>query len=216
MTTKSDDLRRYTDLTALFSLLSERKLVLRDPRNWDDANDRYYMNQYKKAKKLKSVLAVCFVQSPERYHFWQVFAPGRSGVQIQFKRNEFLRAVERETGVRMGSVRYELLKRIRVADIDDLPFVKRQGFEDENEFRIIYESSTETITQSGISIPLSCIESVKLNPWLYRDTFPHVRKALRKIHGCGLLTVEHSHLIESETWKKAADAAVAKFNVDRD
>jgi hypothetical protein len=34
-----NDLRRYTDLTSLFSLLVEKKLALRDPQNWDDVND---------------------------------------------------------------------------------------------------------------------------------------------------------------------------------
>src|ERR1700733_5565433 len=94
---KPNDLRRYTDLSALIYMLAEQKLTLRDPANWDDKNDSYYVRLYKESSKdLKSVLALCFVTCSERYHFWQVFGGGRNGVRIRFKSAELFRAVRDE------------------------------------------------------------------------------------------------------------------------
>lgn len=67
-----DYLRRYTDLTALIYLLRKRKLTLLDPGSWDDSNDSHYLTLYKEKRKLKSVLALCFMQTDERYHHWSV------------------------------------------------------------------------------------------------------------------------------------------------
>jgi hypothetical protein len=37
-------LRRYTDLAALFYLLSTQKLTLLEPRKWEDKNDSFYLD----------------------------------------------------------------------------------------------------------------------------------------------------------------------------
>ena len=207
MASKSQDLRRYTDLTAVFSLLAGRKLTLRDTENWDDANDRYFLDLYKRSKRLKSVLAVCFVQASERYHFWQVFAPGRSGVRILFNRELLFRALSVRPDVRMQPVRYLLLDQARKVEIDQFPFVKRYGFKDEREFRVIYESS-DLSKNFDIPIPLRCIESIKLNPWLHPDLFYYVEKVIKSIKGCSSLVVEQSRLINNETWQHAGDKAM--------
>lgn len=73
MAKKEAYLRRYTDLSALFYLLAERKLTLLDPRRLDDKNDYYCLRQYRIKQNIQSVLALCFVQASERYHFWRVF-----------------------------------------------------------------------------------------------------------------------------------------------
>jgi Family of unknown function (DUF6152) len=39
-------LRRYTDIPALISLLSERKITLLDPASWDDKNDSRFLALY--------------------------------------------------------------------------------------------------------------------------------------------------------------------------
>jgi hypothetical protein len=203
-------LRRYTDLSALFYLLAERKLTLLDPRRWDDKNDSYCLRQYRTKKALQSVLAVCFVQTSERYHFWKVFGAGIDGVRIKFNRVALLRAADKVRGVRHGKVNYKRLEEIRRRPkVDDLPFVKRWGFRDEKEYRVVYESSDE-VSKFDISIPLSCIDSIKLNPWLDRDLFEHVRDALHNINdGCRSLNVVQSSLIDSEQWRGFAKRATA-------
>jgi hypothetical protein len=205
------DLRRYTDLASLFSLLLEKKLALRDPGTWDDLNDRYFLELYKREYALESLFALCFVRAPERYHFWQVFAPGRSGIRIRFHAGKLLKTIARYGDVRAEKVHYRRLTEVKYVPIKQYPFVKRYGFIDEEEFRFIYESKTLRL---GFEVPieLSCIQSIKVNPWLSPSQFRHVREVIHSLKDCGSLDITHSRLTNSETWKSAGDRAIARFS----
>jgi hypothetical protein len=199
-------LRRYTDLSRLFYLLAERKLTLLDPSGWDDRNDRHCLRRYREARHHESVLALCFVQSAERYHLWKVFGAGASGVRIKFKREALLKAVDKVTGVLHQEVAYLKLKDLAgVSDPDRLPFLKRYGFLEEEEYRLVYGSGKK-LPKFDILIPPDCIKSVKLNPWLDADSFERVKDAIRKVDSCWKsLKVEHSSLIDNEKWREFAD-----------
>lgn len=205
----ADYLRRYTDLTALMYLLHKRKITLLDPASWDDKNDSYYLTQYKEKRRLKSVLALCLMQSDERYHHWSVFAPGPGGVCVKLKREELLATVRMHSHIHMRPVTYMTLSEIRRAKLKvaDLPFLKRQAFEHEDEFRIIYTSKTQRLSTLDISIPLSCIEKITLSPWLHSGLSHYVKQTLRAIKGCENLEIVRSTLISNEEWKKLGEDA---------
>ncbi len=205
----ADYLRRYTDLTALMYLLHKRKVTLLDPASWDDKNDSYYLTQYKEKRGLKSVLALCLMQSDERYHHWSVFAPGPSGVCIKFNRDKFLAAVRKHSHIHMHPVRYMTLSEIRRTQLNvaDLPFMKRHAFEHEDEFRIIHTSKTQRLSTLDISIPLSCIEKITLSPWMYSGLSRYVKQTLWAIKGCEDLEIMRSTLISNEEWKELGEDA---------
>ena len=196
-------LRRYSDLTALIYLLSERKITLSNPASWDDTNDSYYLALYREKKSLKSVLALCFTQAQETYHHWRVFAPGSDGVCIRFTRKDLLNAVQGRSGLHQKSVTYLKLGKIRGGSlaVEDLPFLKRFAFAHESEFRMIYESKTAREPKLDIPIPLSSIDRITLSPWLHPALFPHVKKTLLSINGCSGLDIRRSTLIGNEEWK---------------
>jgi hypothetical protein len=204
-----DYLRRYTDLTALMYLLHKRKITLLDPASWDDKNDSYYLAKYKEKRKLKFVLALCLMQSDERYHHWSVFAPGPSGVCIKFRRDRLLAAVRKHPHIHMHSVTYMKLHEIRRKElmVAELPFLKRHAFEHEDEFRIIYTSKTEKRPKLDISIPLSCIERITLSPWMHSSLSHYVKQTLWAIEGCEDLEIVRSTLISNEDWKKLGEDA---------
>jgi hypothetical protein len=189
-------LRRYTDLTALFYILKTRTLTLLNPQKWEDNNDSYYLDLYKKHKHLKSLLALCFTAAPERYHLWQVFGARESGVRIRFKRRDLLKEIGRCPELRAEPVDYVKLDKIQnlTRSIDKFPFLKRIGFQDEKEFRIIYESCTEKKEKIDIPISLSCIDKIVLSPWLHPDVFSQTKEVLLSIEGCDALTILHSRL----------------------
>lgn len=202
-------LRRYTDLSALFYLLSERKLTLLNPQRWDDKNDSYCISRYRKEKGFKTVLALCFLKASERYHYWKVFGGGSSsGVRIKFERSALLKAAAKLPGLRHGKVKYLRLEQIDgTPDLDRLPFLKRWGFQDEKEYRLIYESDDD-LPKKDIPIPPDCIVSVKLNPWLDRDLFDHIKATLKSINRRPLRVVQSS-LINNEKWREFADRAIS-------
>ena len=202
-------LRRYTDIPALLYLLNERKITLLDPEFWDDSNDSHYLSLYREKKKLESALVLCFTQASETYHHWRVFANGSSGVCIQFRRGALLNIVRAQPNIRTGTVKYLTLPQMRnkIPAIRELPFLKRYAFEQEDEFRIIYESKTAKKPTLDISIPLSSIERIILSPWLPHPLSRHIKRTLKSIKGCSELEIVRSSLIGNEEWKNLGESA---------
>ena len=201
-------LRRYTDLPALIHLLRSRTLTFLDPQSWDDKNDSHYLRLYRRQKHLKSVLAVCFTRTSERYHHWRVFAHGSSGVCIRFSSSKLLTALAKQPNLRTGKVsykHYDQMKRRR-PKIAELPFLKRYAFQDEREYRILYESD-DNIRKLNIPIPLSCIDRIKLNPWIDKDMYDDVEQTIRSIGGCRNMRVARSSLTSSEKWQRFGETA---------
>lgn len=203
-------LRRYIDLPALIYMLKEKKITLLDPNFWDDRNDAHFLNVYKSKKNLKTLLAVCFTQGIETYHHWCVFASGSSGVCIEFKRKALIKEVLRCNGIKAIEVKYIPLKKAknRKFETDQLPFIKRNAFKDDEEFRVIYESSEHNLPKKDISIPLSCIAKITLSPWAHKSLTDHVEEVLKSIDGCENIIIKKSELIESEKWKRIAELVV--------
>ena len=198
----ADFLRRYTDLPALLCMLSERKITLLDPKSWDDTNDSYYLAQYRDKQNRKSVLALCFSQVPETYHHWRVFSQGSSGVCIYFRRDTLLAALRKQDGVTARVVEYLpiLEARKRTLQTKELPFIKREAFRPEAEFRVVFESD-ESLPSIKIPIDLSCIDRILLSPWLHKSLTQATKEAIRSVNGCKKLKVSRSNLLSNEEWK---------------
>lgn len=202
-------LRRYTDLPALVYLLENKAITLLDPIFWDDKNDIYYLEQYKNRKLSKGVLALCFTEASETYHHWKVFAGGgASGVCIVFYKDKLLDAISHKSTVLHRQVVYKTMKEMREEpfDTEDLPFLKRYGFQDEQEFRIIHELPKTSKTSVDIPIPLSCIERVVINPWIHQSLSDSVKRLIRGISGCNKLKLTRSTLTNNAQWKSYATA----------
>ncbi len=205
----AEHLRRYTSLPGVFFLLSKQKLTLIDAQSWDDANDSHFLELYRGKKNLKSVLALCFTETVERYHHWRVFASGSSGVCVRFDRAKLLEVMENRPGIRTGAVTYLKLADIRnrKMSVQDLPFLKRAAFKDECEFRIIYESKKSSKSKLDIDIPLSCITHITISPWLHPSLSDCIKGTLKAIRGCHKIPIGRSTLISNTEWKNRGDSA---------
>jgi len=203
-------LRRYSDITSLIYLLTTRTITLLDPATWDDSNDSHYLTLYKERKKVQTVLALCFTQTSERYHYWRVFGNGASGVCTQFYGAALLKAVRKQSGLKDKSVEYVELSDLRTRSIatDDLPFLKRYAFRDEDEFRLLCESATK-MAKLDIPIPLSCIQRITLSPWIHPALSKCIKDTLHSIEGCGKLKITRSTLIGNEEWKLFGEEATS-------
>lgn len=199
-----DTLKRYTDVPALIYLLKHRAITLLDPGSWDDTNDSHCMSEYKTKHSLKTVLALCFTQTSETYHHWRVFAGSSSGVCITFNRDELLRVIGSTPGIKCKPVDYLTLDKLRKNNtaVARLPFIKRHGFQDESEFRIIYESKEESFLTKDIEIPLSSIEKITLSPWIPKALTTSMKETIQSIKGCKKIKIVRSTLISNAEWKK--------------
>lgn len=219
---KSDEkllIWRYTSIPGVIDTLRRRQLALLDPQTWDDRNDRHFMLLYKEHREANSLYAMCGAMCPETYHHWRVFTgAGDGGACIVIHRQPLqdrLRNAELPNGdrVRCDEVEYLSLKQTRdlgPSDMDSLPFLKRIGFEDEDEYRIVVESTEDQGSAYRIDFPLEWIDRIYLNPWLPASLAESVIDTLLEIDGCTDLDVRHSSLIDSTTWKKAGDRVAGK------
>jgi len=196
---------RYTNLPVLLDMLHEKHITLLSPATWEDRNDAYYLDQYKQQSKLGSVLAICFTQEGERFHFWRIFSNGTSGVCVEFDKDRLLQTVDGQAGFRHGSVKYRLRRDLEKdkPPVSIWPFLKRNGFRDEKEYRIIFETKTVNAISTSVSIDLHLIKSVIFSPWLPPDMQNSIVTVIRSIDGCAGLKLRSSDLIDNARWKAA-------------
>jgi hypothetical protein len=199
-------LRRYTDLPALLHYLRTGCITLLDPRTWDDRNDSHYLSVYKEKKRLRTVLALCFSEASETYHHWSVFSRGPAGVCIIFDRETLFETLNKFQGTHCARVKYLSIARARSLTLrtSELPFLKRAGYKPESEYRVIYESKTKYLPSLKIPVPVSCIRSVSLSPWLHTDLTQTTVETVRSLPGCENVKISRSTLISNEQWKAFA------------
>jgi hypothetical protein len=198
---------RYTDLPSLLYMLQRRRLKFLDPQSWDDKNDSYFMSVYKERSKLTCLLALCFSATNETYHHWKVFANGSGGIRVTFDKRRLIELVDEFEGFRWGDVQYRRLKGLSrgAPKRNDLPFLKRDPYRHEEEFRIIFESNKFEQKPIYVDLPLSTVRSITLSPWLNERLVDPVIDTIKNIRGCENFNIHRSTLISNETWKSYAD-----------
>jgi hypothetical protein len=201
---KRKKLKRYTSLAVASDILTNRQIALVNPSLWHDENDKFLLECYRERAKHDFVGAVCLTSGPETFHHWKTFADGPNGVCIEFDHDELERYVLPHSGVRMREVQYLKIDQIESAkcnEISHLPFLKRSGFADEREVRIVYGGDTEDGVYL-VPIDISCIMEIKLGPFVPDSLSGSIKAMLRSIDNCASLKVTRSRLTNSSTWKK--------------
>jgi hypothetical protein len=207
---ESSVLFRYTDIPGAVYMLQTKNLTLLNPESWDDANDSHFLKLYKSARQLTCLAALCFSEADETYHHWRIFAAGSSGVRIEFNRETLFAALDVVPEIRREKVEYRLIRDLKkgAPTISELPFLKRQPYENEDEYRLIYESKDIEQKTVDIPIPLSAIRRITLSPWMNKTVSKSVRQLIRTIPGCDRLSVPRSTLIGNDDWMAYGDAAL--------
>lgn len=206
-------LRRYTELAAAIHLLRTKKITLLDPDTWDDKVDVDYMKQCREWSK-RPVLALCFAQGDrEQYHHWRVYAGGAGGVCIVFHKEwlENTLSLRYKDELLFRDIDYKSLSDVEQdrPDLLDLPFVKREAYSDEREYRIVrmFNAADHDVSRRDYEIDVGCIMRVVLSPWMPDSICESVRTVLTSIDGCKNVDVVQSELIEIERWKQFGRSA---------
>lgn len=200
-------IRRYTNIASALHILRNRCITLLNPAFWDDRNDAYYLAQYKQRIRAASVLALCFARASETYHHWRVFSSGGDGLCVEFDENKLIEAVNRDEAVTARNVIYKEIKDVMATPVatDDLPFLKRIPYRDEQEFRLLYVSRAVAAEIYHIEMPISAISRITLSPWMAAPLADSVKDTLKGLPGCKRIKIYRSTLIENERWKSAAN-----------
>lgn len=178
----SEYVKRYTKLEHAVAALKSKKLVLPNPSKWDDSNDQEFVKLYKRYIAAKSVYAMCCTMSPERYHHWRIFTDKdvADGVCIEFKRLPLQQALNRMKGMRAEPVRYVSLKEMRNErhQPEELPFIKRSGYRDEREWRVLATSPKLQRAMLEIPFEVEWVHRIILNPWMTETDRERARRTL--------------------------------------
>lgn len=201
-------LNRYTTLPILLDILTNSHISLLSPETWEDRNDAYFLEQYRKKSKLSTVLAVCFSTCRETFHHWKVFSSGNAGVCIEFNGRKLLQSFPASGGFLRDFVEYHLIKdfKSKRPELNRWPFLKRKPFKDESEYRIIYESRDETLRAKPVEIDLASVRKITLSPWLNESVAKSVVGVIKAIDGCWDMDIRPSSLLENRRWREAIDA----------
>ena len=197
-------LRRYTSLPALLDMLTHKRITLLDPGSWEDRNDAFFIEKYRKEKRLKTVLALCFTMKGETFHHWKVFARDSSGVCIRFNRKKLLACFKKKDGIHSNPVSYAFMRDLQRTrpSLEELPFLKRQQYADEEEFRIIYENKDKIYQSKNFSLDITCIDRIILSPWMRPPIAKTIKEVISGIPDCDKILLKRAGVIESLTWQK--------------
>ena len=200
-----DKLRRYTDVISALDTLQNKRLVLLSPKLWDDKNDSFYSEQYVRRSAYQSMMALCLTAESETYHHWKIFAE-KTGVCIILHKRRFIEHCQ-TAGLECRPVVYRtnpaMTEKIIHDDIGDLPYLKRYAFRHEKEYRVIYGSIWADQKTQDLSLPISLIHRIVVNPWTPQDLYVSFKELVQRIPGCEKVKVHRSLLTDNETWKDA-------------
>lgn len=197
--------RRYTTLSSALQTLQQRKIVLLSPSKWDDTNDAYFMDIYRANASARSVLAVCCTMAKETYHHWKIFTQGIDGVCIEFQRAPLEGRIAALPGFRCGAVDYLQVGELEQLGPDDfrrLPFIKREGYRDEREWRVIAETDGAH-EFADLPIEIAWINSISFSPWMPPPLVDNLRSIIRPMLAGHSISLRASSLTNSDKWKDA-------------
>ncbi len=196
--------RRYTDLPYLFDYLGTKQLALLSPKSWDDKNDSFFVERYAKVSGFESTYALCLTESTETYHHWKVFTTGSNGVCIEFKKDALLAHASKVDGLVAKAVIYRTINQLRKAKptTDQLPFLKRQAFGDEKEFRLFVARRGPFAGPMRCAVPANAVNRIVLSPWIPKSVSDQLKTVITGMDGCKSLRVFRSTLVENERWKE--------------
>ena len=198
-----EKLNRYTTLPVLLDLLKRRRLMLLDPKSWEDKNDSKVMLEYKHRRNGLRLFAICFSWGDETIHQWKAFADGISGCCIEFDAPRLINRLRGVDGVRFRCVKYPRLNELPDGDIPvkDMPFIKRWPYRCEDEFRVIWEGKSKEAFFE-IEIDLTMINKVTINQRMPPQVYATIREYLREAFADPDQRISHSTLYENARWLK--------------
>ncbi|MFA8451908.1 MAG: hypothetical protein ACEPOW_14530 [Bacteroidales bacterium] len=194
-------LNRFTSLPILIDLLERKKIILIEPTNWDDRNDTLIIEAYKKKASVKKLFALCFTHENETIHHWKTFADGNSGCCIQFNGEKLIEILDSIAEISHGIVQYKNITEIDISrtEIKDIPFLKREPYKLESEYRVIWEGNGD-MPVFEIPITLDIIEKITFGQQMPEPVFQSIKKMIETTYPEINSKINRSTVYENEKW----------------
>tara|TARA_R110000787_G_scaffold220284_2_gene329054 strand:+ start:10428 stop:11147 length:720 start_codon:yes stop_codon:yes gene_type:complete len=210
-------LYRYTSLPSALDIIRHNRLTLLSPSTWSDGNDTGYLDAYRRAKGLSTLVALCFTRAFETSQHWHLFAPGDSGVRLRFERTSLEAAIANLPGAQISDVKYRKIdmSKINAESIEDWPFLKRYPYEGESETRIIYESVRANKQTFSIPIEPESLTAVALSPALPKALRSVLETTIRDASNDFELRITRSTMKENARWLNPVLERASELQIQR-
>ncbi|NTX58299.1 hypothetical protein [Myxococcus sp. CA039A] len=145
--------------------------------------------------------------APETCHHRQIFAQGKLGVCVAFDRRELEAQLANRNHFIARPVDYVELEEISTVDASDihsLPFIKRFGFRDELEYRLLGFAVEQQPTMS-IPLPPELVQRDSFSSFTHPNIVASLKIALRTLPLWRDLNVTRSFLGERDLSGKQRD-----------
>jgi len=195
-------LNRFTTIPFLMDLLKRKQLSLLNPNNWEDRNDKVTMELFREKKHKKSIYALCLTHDRETNHHWNAFANGMSGCLIEFYYDKLIDTIPKKDAV-YGKIEYIKLRDLDTVgdDIEKIPFLKRDPFRPEKEFRIVILSDDPQRESFDIPISLDVIRRIVITNKLPESVFESIQQSIIAISPEFKGEIIRSTLYDNAKWK---------------
>ncbi|OWY04617.1 hypothetical protein B6V75_00215 [Thioclava sp. F1Mire-8] len=192
-------LKKYTKIKYLEGILRERQLHLSSPSEWDDKNDSMVVKLYSNKFLSFDAVGTCLTGAPDRFHFWHIFGEREQGVCLWFERKALVNDIKGDTTLSSGEVLYRLPEDVRFLEDDQIPFAKREQYQDECEFRVLRTKKPKHMAFDKFSFSALSLQRIYLNPWLSRS---EVTRQKRKISDLLKDDLAHVKVWQNRTLRK--------------
>jgi hypothetical protein len=197
-------LRRYTKFDHLLGALSTGKMHLRDTSDWEDRNDKFSIALFKEKKSVDALHALCFSKSSTKFHLWSLYGHREKGACAVLLMDHLIKEASKRSFIARDVI-YETIRKLKSPNqynIDDLPFLKRNPYSAENEFRII--SIGNNIDPSLLFLPVTpyIVVRVEINPWASDAEFSNMKQKINSVPGYEATEVIQSKILSSPNWQE--------------
>ena len=205
---KHAPLHHYTKITFLLHLLSRRKVTLVNPLNWPDKNEVSTFEAYMKKEHVTSIYALSLTSAKETAHHWNSFASGIDGCRISFRKDSLEKYVRENNSLKLEKIRYinrgGLKRALNSEEITSrsYPFIKRDLFRHEEEYRLIFSDSKTQNKLNHLEIDLDIISSITINAIMDREVFESIKRILKIVSNNTSIQIRQSNLLEDCHWGK--------------
>lgn len=211
MEENKNQLKHYTSVSTLYKILANG-FMFQDGKSWDDENDKYTLQKYREYISPKNVLALCFCDGAGNAYHWTALGKidpndpySEIKCSIVLNKDKFLKYVDSE-GMSHQEMKYCRNSEIRGYHIKDLPYLKRNEFSIEKEYRVIYTGDKSEFFLTDI---IPHIDKIVIG-LCDKKEFDKIRKYIATTFHIDEAKITQNLLKGSEEWNKNVDIIVQR------
>ena len=207
-------LKKYTKLKYLEDILCREALHLGDPSCWPDKNDRELIQFYLSKTDTKAIRSTCLTSAPDRYHFWAIFGEEALGVCLWFCSEELQKDIDGDKTLQQGKVIYKHQDSMGKITTEEIPFLKRKQYGDEQEFRVLRKFRDNSPQDTWFKFSPCSLKKIYLNSWLTGDSFQKEKSRVNEllVGRYAHVKLNQNRVLNHKPWIDAVKAAAEPTN----